>query len=88
MGVGDTRLKLEYRREGPEHINTLEPLQGRVPATLVLEPRVVASGIAAVHLDGVQVDLSVKKYRDRMGPIVQIPLDGTRSLRLTASGEG
>jgi hypothetical protein len=86
LGVGDTRISLEYRREGADHIYAVEPLQGRVPATLVLEPR-VASVVAEVRLDGQQVELNVKEYRDRTGPSVQIPLDGARSLRVTSTEE-
>jgi len=88
LPVGDARVSMEYRREGSEHTYAFEPTQGRVPPTLVVEPRVVAEAVAAVYVDGQPAALNVARARDRATVSVQIPLDGPRTLRLTTVGGG
>jgi len=86
--VGDARVSLEYRREGRHHTYLLTPTAGRVPPMLIFGPRIVATGVAEVLLDGLPAELNVRQTRDRAAVSVQIPLDGPRTLRLTAAEEG
>jgi len=86
LPVGDARVRMEYRRQGSEHTYTFEPTQGRVPPTLVVEPRVVAESVSAVHVDEQPAELNMTRTRDRASVSVHIALHGPRTLRLTTAG--
>ena len=87
LPVGDARMSLEYLREGRQHSYVLTPTAGGVPPTLVFKPRVAATGVSSVLVDGLPAELNVAQTRDRAAISVQIPLDGRRTVRLTAAGD-
>ncbi len=87
LQVGDARVSLEYRRDGPQHSYVLTPTGGRVPPTLVFRPRVAAADVSSVLVDGTPAELNVELTRDRAAVSVQIPLDGRRTVRLTTAGD-
>lgn len=87
LQVGDARMSLEYHREDRHHSYVLTPTAGRVPPTLVFRPRVAATGVSSVLVDGMPAELNVEQTRDRAAVSVQIALDGRRTVRLTTAGE-
>lgn len=77
--VGDARVGLEYRREGPGHRFVLTPAEGRVPPMVVFEPA-VAGSVRAVRVDGSAAELDSVEAGGRTRVRAQLPLDGVRTL--------
>lgn len=84
--VGDVRLTLEYRREGTVHTFTLDPVEGRVPAMVVLEPSLPTPRVGVVRVDGALAQLDVASRGRRSVVRVQFPLDASRRLEIEDGG--
>jgi hypothetical protein len=84
--LGDTRIDLEYAREGGRHRFELSPSKGRVPATVIFEPSIAGDRLGATYIDGEPADLSPVGEGDRMRVGVQLPLDGPRTVEVEGKG--
>ncbi len=84
LGVGEAEAEMAFHREGPAHCFRLEPTAGRAPPSLVFEPTVAARGVDAVQVDGRAVELDLREGPGGVVVPVQLPLDGPRTVRITA----
>lgn len=81
IGIGDARLKLSYRREGPAHHYEVLPTAAGVPPLVVFEPS-VAGAVDSVRVDGEAAELEVRRSGGRSVVPVQLPVDGIRTLEV------
>lgn len=84
LRVGEAGMEMAFHREGRDHCFRLEPTAGRAPPTLVFEPTVAAPGVDAVQVDGREVELDLREGPGGIVVPVQLPLDGPRTVRITA----
>lgn len=84
--VGESDMDLRYERQGPVHTLHLEPTRGRVPATVVLEPSLLAGTVSGVRVDGAPADLDVSSRGPRTRLKVQLVLDAPRSVEVETEG--
>jgi hypothetical protein len=82
--VGDADVELDYRREGRHHELRLEPIRGRVPITVVLEPSLSAASPVAVRVDGRPAELDASASGSRTRFRVQLVLDSPRTVEMVA----
>jgi len=80
--MGETRVDLDYVRDGSTHRFVLTPREARVPPMLALEPRLPCTAIRAARVDGAAADLDATALGERTQVRVQIPLDGVRTLEV------
>jgi hypothetical protein len=85
--VGDASVEMCYRREGWLHTLRLEPLQGRVPVTVVLEPSLPVAPPWAVRVDGEAAALDAVGSEGRTRFRVQLVLDAPRTVEVEARPE-
>lgn len=78
--MGDVRVGLRYRRDGPRHTFVLTPTAGRVPPNLVFEPLLPLEGIGGVRVDGEAADLDRHRTGRWTGVRLQLPLDSVREV--------
>jgi len=77
--LGDSVLRMEYRRSGATHRFTLEPEIASVPPLVVFEPA-VHGRIRELRVDGRVADLDLRSAGPMTVAPVQIPIDGQRSV--------
>jgi len=80
--LGDTRIDLEYIREGGRHRFELSPTEGRVPATVIFEPSLPGDRAGTTYIDGQPTDLVPVGEGDRLRFRVQLPLDRRRTVEV------
>jgi len=80
--LGDTRIDLEYRKEGGRHRFELSPTEGRVPATVLFEPSLPGDRPGTTYIDGQPTDLATVREGNRLRIQVQLPLDGRRTVEV------
>jgi hypothetical protein len=85
--LGDTRIDLDYRREGGRHRFELSPTEGQVPATVIFEPSLVGDRPGTTYIDGQPTDLAPVNEGNRLRLGVQLPLDGRRTLEVEVEGK-
>ncbi len=82
LQMGDTRVRLDYRREGRAHTFRLSPDGGRVPLNLVFQPWVPGAATPEVELGGERVDVGISEESEGLRIRFQFPLEGTREVRI------
>ena len=83
IALGETRLRLAYERRGDRHRFTVAPEHAAVPPLLVLEPT-VRGRIRSIRIDGEPAELDVRETGLLSTVPVQLPVDGERTLDVTA----
>jgi hypothetical protein len=83
IALGETRLRLAYERRGDRHRFTVAPEHAAVPPLLVLEPT-VRGRIRSIRIDGEPAELDAREIGLLSTVPVQLPVDGERTLDVTA----
>jgi hypothetical protein len=85
LRLGDNTIALVYSRDDRRHTFRVAQTYGAFPLRLVLEPVLVASGIAAISIDGTPASLDHRVAGDRVVCPVQIVLDHDRELLISTA---
>ncbi len=82
LPAGKCRFTLSYERSRSAVRYAVEPTRGRVPPSLVLAPTVPCESVGTLRVDGARADLDVHHTAAGVRVLVQVPLDGPRSLEI------
>ena len=80
--LGGSVVGMTYLRTGSVHDFSLEPTVARTPPTIVFEPSLAATELLGAEVDGEPAELDWSATPSRITPRVQLPLDGTRHVRI------
>lgn len=85
LQVGDARLGIEMRREGPLTRLTLRQTAGGAPVTWIVEPRLAGTALVAARVDGEAAEIDAETEHGRIRPRIQVPGARKRVVELEVS---